>query len=298
MVDSENSEQKSAQSTPKSTSILDHFEMLEALASSYAVGVRRLLEASMMSTRIEYFLTAYFHAGAASSTATKTKDVSTGKVSMAITHATPGELDSFTYITSMSHLVYATTLFDTFLQGVTRLLFFLHPTAMGENTSLPIDLLVSARTKNEALTQVINNGVRNLGRDPFIDRIKLLKKRFGLALDIDDKTRKALEHYATARNTVVHDQGAFAFRFDDADRVVLEREKCMLHPTLVGYDEIMDAMVVHGRVVTSIVNAVIERILKCPKEPRSIKLVERLREIVGGLDEARKALGKNSAVGS
>jgi len=93
-----------------------------------------------------------------------------------------GPCDSHTYVTDLSHLIYATSLLDTFLSETTLFLFLLHPLSMGKNQQVPLRMVIEASSRNETLTQAARARTREISYLPFLGRLQFLRDTFGLRL--------------------------------------------------------------------------------------------------------------------
>lgn len=175
--------------------------------------------------------------------------------------------DSLAYVTNVSHLVYATTLLDTFLSDTTLFLFLLIPGSMGKNQQIPIRTLIDATSKNEALSRAAVSRSREISYLPFLGRVHFLRDSFGLHIHLDDDTVKALDHYPTIRNSAVHDQGIFELKLDDAGNVVSRQKACHLHPTQINGEDVHDAIKAYERAVRAIAESVFTQVLKQPGHP-------------------------------
>ncbi len=129
-------------------------------------------------------------------------------------------IEPLSYVTKVSHLVYATTLFDTFLSETTQFLFLLRPHALGESQPVPLRALLDAASKGEAISQAAFARTRELGYLPFAERIQFLRETFGLEIALLADTAEGLAHYSSARHNAANDQEIFPFRLDERGNVV------------------------------------------------------------------------------
>ncbi len=199
--------------------------------------------------------------------------------------------DALAYVTNVSHLVYATTLLDTFLSDTTLFLFLLIPHSMGKNQQVPLSTVIQAASKNEALTQAALARSREIGYLPFSGRLQFLRETFGLSLDIDAEAAQALDHYPSVRNTAVHDQGVFKLLLDDNGIVTSKQKTCPLHPTKVTGDDVHKAIHAYETVVRTVAASVFKQVLKQADHPAVQQYLHGAGLDPGVSDERRKSGG-------
>jgi len=183
--------------------------------------------------------------------------------------------DALRYVTDLSHLVYATTILDTFITDTTLFLLLLHPGAIGRNQQIRLSNILAAKSTSEVLTDAAVEKARELSYLSFEARIEYLRETFGLKLEIDGQTAAALRHYPSKRNVAVHDQGVYELRRDETGKVATRRKTCAVHPTRIHPDDIAAAMNAYGAVVAGIASAVLTQCLKTTDQ--------RATELLGGL---------------
>ncbi len=114
-------------------------------------------------------------------------------------------IDSYSYIHTISELVYATTFLDSFLSDITKFLFLLHPHSIGDQHLISFGDVLSATSRVELINATATKRVREISFLPFIARIDFLRERFGLHISVDKETIELIGHFATVRNVLVHD---------------------------------------------------------------------------------------------
>ncbi|MGA2958826.1 MAG: hypothetical protein ABSF48_24300 [Thermodesulfobacteriota bacterium] len=175
--------------------------------------------------------------------------------------------DSLQYITNVSHLVYATTLLDTFLTDTTLFLFLSFPQSIGTNYQVSLSTLLASSSRSEVLTVTAIKKAREISYLPFLGRIDYLRKTFGLDISMPSSVSDALEHYPSIRNTVLHDQGVFEITLAD-DGSIQSRQKTSPHrPTQVNTTDVETAANSYEKVVLTIARAIIIQVLKAPNHP-------------------------------
>jgi len=178
-------------------------------------------------------------------------------------------LGSFTYITNISMLVYATTILDTFISQTTKFLIMRHPRSLTKESDVPFQDVLQAPSKAVLLTNTISRKIRNLSFRTFVDRITYLRKTFGLDVQLSSGSLETLEHFSGLRNVIVHDQGIFEIEFDDHMDIILKQKTCPLHPTPVSDKDVFRAWNGYRQVIKQIHFAVVSQILKCESDPRA-----------------------------
>lgn len=176
--------------------------------------------------------------------------------------------DSLAYVTNVSHLVYATSLLDTFLFDTTLFLFLLFPQSMGKNQQVPLRTLIDASSRHEALARAALARSREISYLPFSGRVQFLRDKFSLEIYIEPNDCEALEHYPSIRNTAVHDQGIFELSLDENGHVTAKQKTCQAHPTRVNGDDVHNATEVYERVAKQVAKAVMVQVLKQPDDGR------------------------------
>jgi hypothetical protein len=177
-------------------------------------------------------------------------------------HIPRESFESLDYVTNVSHLVYATSLLDTFLTETTMFLFLLIPESMGKNQQVPLKTLIEAQSRSAAITLAAAVRAREISYKSFDDRIQFLRDAFGLAVVLDDECEKELQHYSGIRNSAVHDQGIFELRLDDTGQVTHHLKTCKIHPTQLTGKDPFDAAKVYEKVCNTVARAVFVQILK------------------------------------
>jgi hypothetical protein len=176
--------------------------------------------------------------------------------------------DALSYVTNVSHLVYATTLLDTFLSDTTLFLFLLNPQAIGKDQQISLRTLINARSRNEAITEAAVTRMREIGYLSFNSRIDFLRKRFGLNITLPADVVDALHHYPSIRNTAVHDQGIYELGLHDDGTISSRQKTCPQHPTKITGKDVQKAIEAYERVAQSVAGTVFAQVLKQGDHPR------------------------------
>lgn len=175
--------------------------------------------------------------------------------------------DSLTYVTDLSHLIYATSLLDTFLSETTLFLFLLHPQSMGKNQQVPLRMVIDANSRHETLTAAARARTREISYLPFLGRLQFLRDTFGLEIALSSQAEESLEHYSSLRNTAVHDQGIFELLLDENGCVASRQKTCPRHPSKISADDIDKATGSYEQVVSSVTKAVCSQVLRSGDHP-------------------------------
>jgi len=182
--------------------------------------------------------------------------------------------DAFSYIGHLSHLIYATSLLDTFLTDTTRFLLMLHPSAIGKDFKISVSDLLTKETKIEILSNAAEKKAREISFGSFLQRIQFLADRFGLRMDLPDTQTSELEHYSSLRNTVVHDQGFLRLHINEFGEVIGEQHTCRVHPTIVDIDDLRRAYKAYQYVFLIIGRSVLQSTLKAPEDQAAFEILD------------------------
>lgn len=172
------------------------------------------------------------------------------------------EWDAFNYVTSLSHMVHATSLLDTFLNDTTKFLLLLHPGAIGKDVKVPTEDLLSAKRPADILAMAVARKAREVSFGSFIQRLDFLRERFSLEVRLSNEFRDQLEHYSSARNVIVHDQGFITLHASDDGAVEFTQHTCARHPTKVAIADLRKAYRTYAEVVRQVGTEILHRVLK------------------------------------
>lgn len=231
-----------------------------ALASSYVLGLIRLLEAQIAAYKARVSLSRIHQTSAWESPA----DEELQGILEPLRSVTYRQYDAFCYLTELSYLIYGTTLLDSFLSDTTKLLFLLFPASMGSDVSVKLDAVISAKSREELIGTMATKKVRELSFLGFMHRVEFLNETFGLKVGLDATTVQAIEHYSSLRNVVVHDQSVFDVTLESGGGVVASQKSCPRHPTPLKSDDLEGAERAYKEVVKAVCEAVVTHVFKAP----------------------------------
>ncbi|MFP5277242.1 MAG: hypothetical protein ACLGPM_09000 [Acidobacteriota bacterium] len=169
------------------------------------------------------------------------------------------------YVTAVSNLVYATSLFDTFLTDTVTFLFLLIPESMGKDLQIPLQTLLSSKSRNAVLQQVVTNKARELSFRTFRDRLQFFRGRFGMPVTISESDMEKLVHFTNIRNSAVHDQGILELKLSQSGAIASGLRNCPIHPTRLSDRDADDAAKLYYRIVERIGFDVLTHVLKVKK---------------------------------
>jgi hypothetical protein len=198
------------------------------------------------------------------------------------------DFDAFDYVGDFSHLVYATTVLDTFLTDTTRFLFLIQPASIGESKFATVKDIVAAKSTAELLKAVVDKRAKALSYESFLTRIDFLRKHYGLRLALDTEARVNLKHFSDIRHVMIHDQGHFDFNRSADGRIELVGTACPNHPKPVDSAQIKGALNAYNTVVASLAKAVFRDVLLVDVPEF---LLPPLRAAVEGTDATAPTLG-------
>src|SRR3954464_3842890 len=116
-----------------------------AIPLSFMKGMVRLHSARLAAGTLDV---AYRHAIYEDfEAAISQKSQSQDRCAVILRQVTSEQITSLEYVRHISELVYATTLFDTFLTDITRFLFLLMPKSAGKNSLITLEALLSNSSK-------------------------------------------------------------------------------------------------------------------------------------------------------
>lgn len=196
------------------------------------------------------------------------------------------ELDGFSYINAVSELVYATTLLDSFLSDITMFLFLLHPHSIGDQQSISLGDLLSATSRVELINASATKRVREISFLPFVARLDFLRERFGLHISLDAETLELLNHFATVRNVLVHDQSVFDVLLDEDGTIRVKQVRCSRHPTPISPEDPQKAQQAFREVAAAVYEAVCMQVLKRHGDPFVEKALGLLRKFLSKPDSS------------
>jgi hypothetical protein len=124
------------------------------IAYSFMKGVVRLHSARYAGWHLSLAHHRAAHAGLEAALAETPQ--SQDRVAVTLREVTKDQIRALEYVRYISELVYATTLFDTFLTDATRFLFLLQPKSIGKNSAVSLEILLSSNSKSEAITDAVN----------------------------------------------------------------------------------------------------------------------------------------------
>ena len=226
------------------------YKVYQALALSIINGMTKLTSARMATLSLELVWTRLLVNGRLDETSKNR-----------IESLTPGVMENFIYVTRISHLIYATSLLDTFLSDTTRFLFLRTPAALGGGHIITMKSVLASSSRSDLITQAVAKKVRDLSFRTFLDRIEALKDSFGLRVEQSDTDVETLEHFSSLRNTIVHDQGFIDLLLSEDGELSAIRKTCPIHPTPVSDDDLLEAIRTYFGVIRAVYDAVVGQVL-------------------------------------
>jgi len=231
------------------------------IASTFSRGVSRIWEAGAASSRLLRAATEYRAAGQPS------VEGAAANALRNLAHIPNNSLESLAYVNDISHLLYAKTLFDTFLSETTQFLFLLVPRAIGENQQVPLRGLIDPLCRNEAITQAASARAREIAGLSFADRIQFIRRSFALEITIPPDTWEGVALGSSFSNDrAAQDQGTFQLHLDSRGEIV-SNEKAPRTSTNLRHDDVCWAIESYERTARTIAEAVFIQILKQGDHP-------------------------------
>lgn len=173
------------------------------------------------------------------------------------------EFEAFTYLTNSIYLIYATTLFDTFITESTRFLLLLFPKALGKKQTVSIEVLLETVSRPQIITDAIEKKVRELGHDSFLNRLSFLRETFGLNIPLSDEDKKELDNLASMRNAIIHDQRVYELTLDDSCSIITKQRACPRQPTPVNSEQFERAEKFYRWITSMVYESIVREVLHC-----------------------------------
>jgi hypothetical protein len=232
------------------------------LASSFFGAVDQIWEAEAASAKLLRALTEFRTSGL------RLENGSAVGVLHHLARIPSGSLESLEYVTNISHLLYAATLFDTFLSNTTDFLFLLIPRAMGEHQQVPLRGLIDAPHRNEAITRAAGERTREIGNLPFAGQIEFLREAFEMEIAIPATAWEGVNHFPKVSGSTTHDhQGRFPLQLDGRGEIVMREQTCPCHPARMSRDDMRWAIDSYEQSARALTVAVFSQILKQGDHP-------------------------------
>jgi hypothetical protein len=243
----------------------------------YIRGIARLFRSKIVVNSIEIAI----HKLAINSIKGKSPEhVDEDNPFLSLTSLSPREYDSFQYVTDISYLVYATTMLDAFIHDSTNFLHMLHPKSIGPDQPLVLEDVLSAVSRSEIITNLACKKARDSSFQSFKDRVHYLRKKFDLALTLDDDTRKQIEHFSGIRNVIVHSQSSHSLAFDDKNGIIAKQISCPLHPTPLSEETFRMANRAYLTLAAEIFRVVTDQVLHASEEKSVLEILELVAHLI------------------
>jgi len=176
-------------------------------------------------------------------------------------------MDAYQYVREAMFLVYATAIFDTFLSDVTKFLIAFKPRVAKDAFSADYDDIESATSIHDLKNKLLSRKVRTMSYRAFNERLRVLKRTFGLKLELDPPTIQLLRDVSDVRNAVSHDQSFLDVVLRDNGDIAVVQKGCPRHPTPITPQLFEKAWTVYIEVMKKLYNCVIEQVI-CYDEAR------------------------------
>lgn len=185
-----------------------------------------------------------------------------------------GCLDSYEYVTMVNFMIYATTLFDSFLTDTTKYLFLKNPKSIGKDKSVSWDDIISAKSKATIVNRIVNKIAREQSYSSFSDRMDFINKQFGLGVRPEKEEMNSLKHFSGIRNDLVHDQSLYDIRLSPRGKIIVERKSNSRRPTHVSIKEVNRAWRSYIAITRKLYESINSKVLKRKEAPRLVAVLE------------------------
>ncbi len=173
--------------------------------------------------------------------------------------------EAHTHVVNASHLVYATSIFDTFLSETTLFMLLRNPGSIGGKRQVLLEDVLDAASLVALVNGAALKRAREIAYQSFQDRISFLGGTFGLRFTIDSNLLEKLERYAMLRNLAVHDQGTYELKRTETGTVVADERPG--GGLVISNDDPLNAADTYGQIGTAIAESILTNVLACPDHP-------------------------------
>jgi hypothetical protein len=177
-------------------------------------------------------------------------------------------LKSLEHVTNIAHLIYATTLFDTFLTETTQFLFLSIPRAMGADQQIPLSGLFDPSSRNAAITNAALERAREVGQLPFARRLQLVQETCAMKIVLPEAVWEAMNQFSSVGGSATHDpQGDIQLQLDDRGEIVIKAQSCPRHQPKISREDVRWAIESYEQAARAIAAAVFSQILHQEDHP-------------------------------
>ena len=194
----------------------------------------------------------------------------------------------------MSHLVYATALFDSFLTDTTRFLLLRDPLKLGNRSPVSWETFLNSKARIPTISESVTRRVREVAFWPFLRRLEFLNKTFDSQIVLSDENTRRLNRFASVRNAIVHDHALFEPVLDENDQVSA-RPRTPAHFEFESED-VATAIRTYASVALTIIVQVCERVLGVANDGDYMKYRDSLLRIDEDSEETQRATETPGAV--
>ena len=136
---------------------------------------------------------------------------------------------------------------------------------MGKELQIPMQILITASSRDAALEQIAMNKAREVSFKTFLDRLQLLRDKFKLPVIISTTDIEKLLYFTTLRNSAVHDQGILELKVGKSGGIINRLKSSPNHPTKITSSDADDAGTLYLKIVERVSFDVLTHILKVKK---------------------------------
>ncbi|MBI4804944.1 MAG: hypothetical protein HY795_06885 [Desulfovibrio sp.] len=251
-----------------------------SLSMAYGTGLVRLMNARIFQHKtILHYL----------KTEPKSDENSEGRLCIEGFHGFLGrvlddELSSNEYISLASSIVYLVSVFESYVDSITKLLILYHPGVVRDSLSADWNAIENAKSISALKRSVVDVKCKKLSYMTMKDRLKFLKKSFGLKINISDVDYQSFLNVFELRNALVHDQCFLDIVIDDEGKVCVSKDKCELSPVPIPEGYFWKAFNIFDDVSLCLVDSFINDIIKYSEKDS----YDRVHGIIGICRELRK----------
>lgn len=110
-------------------------------------------------------------------------------------------------------IVYSCSVFDSFLNDITKFLYYTNPEDISGELKISVSDLVTSRRASAALGRELSRKAKEISFHNIVERINHINKTFTLSISFEDGDMKTIKEYMTIRNSFVHSHDIVELNF-------------------------------------------------------------------------------------
>jgi hypothetical protein len=102
---------------------------------------------------------------------------------------------------------------------------------------------------------------------------------------LPDEVRKALEHYSSIRNTIVHDHAVYDIVLNDSMEIESSQKTCPVHHTHLEFEDFGKALSTYLQISMLIYNSIGNGVLRCNDSEEFKSIMKSFEGLLSALKE-------------